>query len=98
MIVEMSSQIQVEVGAATKIPATLLFDHPRICDLSDFLVATICDDDGRPESSTVSTASAVSISGSAKTTSPRQDDSTLHTIQEMSEEQALAELLKELEA
>lgn len=98
MIVEMSSQIQVEVGAATKIPATLLFDHPRICDLSDFLVATICDDDGRPESSTVSTASAVSISGSAKTTLPRQDDSTLHTIQEMSEEQALAELLKELEA
>ena len=45
MIVEMSTQIQVEVGSDTEVPATLVFDHPRVMDLSAFLLATICGDE-----------------------------------------------------
>lgn len=41
MIVEMSSQIQVEIGTDQEIPATLVFDHPRICDLGEFLVQAL---------------------------------------------------------
>ena len=44
MIVEMSSQIQAEVGSTTEIPATLVFDYPRMCELAEFLVASFRSD------------------------------------------------------
>ena len=52
MIVEMSTQIQAEVGSDTEIPSTLVFDHPRVMDLSDFLLTTICNDDPSQPNST----------------------------------------------
>ena len=40
LIVEMSGQIQVELGDLREVPATLVFDYPRVCDLAAFLVST----------------------------------------------------------
>ena len=43
-IVEMTAQIQAELGAAHEFSATVVFDHPRICDLGDYLVQLLTED------------------------------------------------------
>lgn len=83
MIVEMSNQIQVELGNDHEVPATLVFDHPRICDLSGYLLAVLSPDDaaealpqddvGQP---------AVSLK---------------QQIEQMTDNEALSALMKELE-
>ena len=83
MIVEMSHQIQAEVGAEKELPATLVFDCPRIVDLASYLVETI---------EPAEEGNAIARHGN---TPP--DDSMKDQIESMSEEQALAELMKELE-
>ena len=87
MVVEMSSQVQVEVGAETEIPATLVFDYPRISDLAEFLLTTIVNDKDQTHSEAAKNETA-----DLDTTISRDEIST------MSEEQALEELMKELEA
>jgi len=88
MIVEMSSQIQVEVGPESEIPATLVFDHPRIRDLGNFLMETLTP---------VESALPSSMAGAPENVS--HSDSNLETeIANMTEQQALEELMKEFEA
>ena len=88
-IVEMSAQLQAEVGSATQLPATLVFDCPRIVDLAGFLVQAIEGDsaagDSAPAVETKSTVMAPPVAV------PVPD------IDAMSEEEVLAELMKELE-
>jgi acyl carrier protein len=94
MIVEMSSQIQAEFGTEQEIPATLVFDYPRICDLSNFLVQELLPD----ESETSRSSSTESVSPQQATSSSNEPSKLENEIASLSEEQALAELMKELEA
>ena len=86
MVVEMSSQIRVELGAETEVPATLVFDYPRISDLAEFLRTAIVTD--QPQ--TQSPLKQVDV--------PKISSTTENEIASMSEEQALEALMKELEA
>jgi long-chain acyl-CoA synthetase len=88
MIVEMSSQIQVEVGPAQEIPATLVFDHPRIGDLAAFLVETLMPAERADQPPAIQKPSPTPVDSARRETE----------IASMSEQQALEELMKELEA
>jgi len=89
MLVEISNQIQVEVGPDVPVAATLVFDQPRISDLGEYLLATILPEDGVSEDHPPAVGGDV-----AERTA---DNETLHQqVAELSEEQALAELMKEL--
>ena len=91
MIVEMSSTIQTELGSEVEVPATLVFDHPKVGDLSEFLLTTICHDDA-------STKPAPPHLNFAQPTKATTTANSLDEINAMTEEQALEELMKELEA
>ena len=96
MVVEMSSQIQVELGPENEVPATLVFDYPRLSDLADFLLKTVSADKAADKSKT-----QLQPHGNAfqKLTDVSQPNSTTgQEVASMSEEQALEELMKELEA
>lgn len=87
MIVELSHRIRAELGPGHDIPATLVFDYPRITDLGEFLVAAL-----RPPNDGGLDASLDSV---------RQEVGTAHEdvrqqVAAMSEDEALEELLKEL--
>ncbi len=87
-IVGMSAQLQVETGSA--LPATLLFDYPRLSDLAGYLLATI--DPSDPDSGSHDrTADSIVETATVKATSIRQ------TVENMSEDEALDELMKELD-
>ena len=85
MIVEASSQLQAEVGSENPLPATLIFDHPRVCDLASFLVATLTSE------SNAATPGSESNAATA-TTGPDLREA----IESMTEEQAYEELMREL--
>jgi len=93
MIVEMSSTIQSELGTKVEVPATLVFDHPQIGDLSDFLLASIYGDEDDAELQ--SDPATMNPVRPAKQTNSAD---SLDEINAMSEEQALDALMKELEA
>ncbi len=94
MIVEMSSQIQAEVGTEKEVPATLVFDYPRIRDLSDFLVQELAPPDVTTSTSPpAATVSTENVAANAQQTSQLQNE-----IAHLTEEQALEALMKELEA
>lgn len=86
MIVELSHQIQAELGPQHEIPATLVFDYPRISDLADYLTAVLLPE----QAATSNLQQSISNSPETKSTNLRSE------IQAMSEEDALAELVKEL--
>jgi long-chain acyl-CoA synthetase len=88
-IVELSAQLQVEVGPQVALPPTLLFDYPRIVDLANFLVTTI-DGDSNSE---LTQRQKIIIDDK----NPSQAQKIQSEVEHMSEEQALAELMKELE-
>jgi long-chain acyl-CoA synthetase len=90
MIVEISNQLQAEFGPGYEIPATLVFDHPRICDLAEFLVQTLL-----PVSNAENGDVLLSEKDSPeeRTTEPKGMRSE---IESMSEEDALRELMREL--
>lgn len=48
MLVELSHQLQIEIGEATDISATLIFDYPTIDQLSTFLIKNIFRDEQIP--------------------------------------------------
>lgn len=83
MIVEMSNQIQVELGSDHSVPATLVFDYPRVRDLSDFLLETIMPGGSEASSPTMAIEQTVELRGD---------------VESMSEDEALAELMKELDS
>lgn len=88
MIVEMSNQIQVELGDAHDVPATLVFDHPRICDLGEFLLATLSPTDA---------ASADTASAAESKSQPTPTVNLKQEVDQMSDDEALIALMKELE-
>ena len=92
MIVEMSSQIQVEAGSELEIPATLVFDQPRICDLGDYLAKTLSPDE----------SSATAPASDSVPAKPKMDGNAASKgfeieVANMTEQQALEELMKELD-
>lgn len=91
-LVEISNQIQVEVGPETPVAATLVFDQPGISDLGDYLLATIMPgdttDDGTPEK-----LSAANSAGPQTLSSPSE---LQQEIAGLSEEEALEQLMREL--
>lgn len=83
-IVEMSARLQTEIGSEVQLPATLVFDCPRIVDLASFVVKTL---DG----------SATQALEESPMESPPAPMLLAQQVQAMSEEEALTELMKELE-
>lgn len=82
MIVELSNQIQLELGTEHEVPATLVFDHPRIIDLSEYLVSVLSPAE---KVGTKQASLGASDSGGL-----RKD------VESLSEDEALSELMKEL--
>lgn len=91
MIVEISNHLQAELGSDHEIPATLVFDHPRICDLAKFLVQTLI-----PDSKTANDNADTAEQNEASQTVADSNE-LRNEIESMSEDEALAELMKELE-
>lgn len=97
MIVELSQQLQTELGSQRELPATLVFDYPRITDLAGFLVAQLVPDDDRQPSPSdanhqAKPLEAEDVGGANKNQATRLQ----RQVANMSEEEALAELLREL--
>ena len=87
LVVELSGQVQVELGESVIVPATLVFDYPRVTDLAQYLVATIV-----PGASAAPTAGGVPEPKHLKKTG----GDIRSEIEEMSDEEALEQLLGEL--
>ena len=80
-IVEMSNRIQAELGSDHEVPATLVFDFPRIVDLSDYLISELF-----PTEEDVETAPTDEAMG----------NDLRQQIEALSEDDAFKELMKEL--
>ncbi len=93
MIVELSEQIQQELGPQHNTPATLIFDYPRIVDLSEYVLAQLEEKTPQASSQPATPREQSPASTSARTQSSQQIE---HDVQSMSEQQALEALLKEL--
>ena len=89
MIVALSSQLQAEVGDDAQIPATLVFDYPTVGQLAQYLVATFESAQG--------TGPTPADGGRADRGVESMHAGTREQVQAMSEEQALSELMRELE-
>ena len=81
MIVELSNQIQIELGPQHEIPATLVFDYPRICDLAYYLVSVLFPSD---------------FVGEVRPSPEPAEANLRNEIESLSEDEALSELMKEL--
>ena len=90
-MVSLSTQLQIEIGREPELPPTLLFDYPRISDLAGFLVETI-DSNHRAAHPSGTTQPTTGTPAAPHFRSPIRSD-----IEQMSEEEALVELMKELE-
>ncbi len=94
MIVELRDRLQLHVDSQTELPATLVFDHPRIVDLATFLVDMINSEGRHPATreTTIPNAGAGHPSADDATEgAPRSD------IDAMTEHEALQELLREID-
>ena len=95
MIVDLSRQLQAEIGHGREIPATLVFDYPSIRDLAGYLVRTIAANEDSP---TTTNASGVNAKTSTTEANSAVDKPVSQSdVEALSEEEALAELLRELE-
>ena len=92
MIVEMSSQLQAELGPAHTLPPTLLFDYPRICDLAEFLVEL----SGDAQKNVVESNGSVptSVGPEVLSAGPSQ---LRNEVEALSEQEALHELIREID-
>jgi len=89
MIVEISAQIQAEIGDAAHVSPTLVFDYPRIGDLAGFLLMTF-------ETAKADQQAAIgqaSVNGSYEI---QRSSALRQEIEKMSEEEALNALMQEL--
>ena len=98
MLVELSHQLQAEVGPAADISAASVFDYPRVIDLAAFLVSTIQETDDAqvavasgPHTAKFNTAQANIERGISAV------DRGAIEIAQMSEQEVLDELMRELE-
>ena len=87
-MVSLSAQLQVEVGPQPELPPTLLFDHPRIGDLVSFLIAALENETKTPPQESESAVATPEANVLADLRSE---------IEQMSEQDALAQLMKELD-
>ena len=81
MLVELSHRLQIEVGDAADISATVIFDYPTIGELSGFLIECLFDNTEQPVPTALQNNTKV-----------MEND-----VASMSQEQVLDALLKELE-
>ena len=100
-MVSLSAQLQVEVGQATELPPTLLFDHPRVDELATLIVAIIEEVDQQktpaPTSDPNSNSGLPANQNPNQTPEPDQLFQLRDEIEQMSEADALVELMKELD-
>ena len=98
MIVEMSSQLQAEVGDQTDIPATLVFDYPSISDLAEFLVSSLCPVEATHPANGSSDLKSSGLSESnTKGHAPSQRSLDLRQeVESLTEAEALQELMREI--
>jgi long-chain acyl-CoA synthetase len=98
MGVEMSRQIQAEFAADQTIAPTLVFDHPRVGDLAEYLVAAL---EGLERRAMPPVASEVEVSeGEPLATDPLSEPDEgcqmRRHVTSLTEEEALEELIREL--
>ena len=101
-MVSLGTQLQLELGSSHSLPPTLLFDYPRVGDLAEYVIsianqtATAVAKPATPAGSALA-----SHAGKPQVTEPLSIEVTASAdiranIEGMSEEEALAELMKEL--
>ena len=87
MIVELSGRVGLETGLGDRLPPTLVFDYPTISELAGFLLAQIFPSQPTAPSREVTPSK------------PEGDSRNLRAeIEEMTEEEVLQELLKEVDS
>lgn len=98
MIVEVSNQLQAELGPDQEIRATLVFDYPRITDLADYLLqAMLPEQETSPEVSTQQDSTDRSNDADRSNSTDGEGADLRTEIESMSEDEALAELMRELD-
>jgi aryl carrier-like protein len=99
-MVSLGTQLQVEVGSQQQLPPTLLFDHPRLGDLAKYIVSVI-EPDASPTQPPVTSNASNAASPAGRSGTNGDAKAVAHEvrskIEDMSEEEALAELMKELD-
>lgn len=88
MMVNLSARLQEQLGPGLELPATLVFDYPRIGDLARYLIGTT----GFGEK-----AASEKAPEERKSTSSASSEEDTKRIEDMSEEEALDALMKELD-
>lgn len=98
MLVELSHQLQAEVGPSADISAASVFDYPRVIDLAAFLVSTIQETDAA--TANVSPGRQSAKFDAAQANIDRGIAAVgrgVTEIAQMTEEEVLEELMRELE-
>ncbi|MDB2687588.1 AMP-binding protein [Mariniblastus sp.] len=100
-MVSLSSQLQVEVGLTPELPPTLLFDHPRMSDLAAFIVEVIDGVNDKTIGKPSHNAASMAVPPTSLNPNPPSDRNQLshlrNEVEQLSEADALAELMKELD-
>ena len=93
MIVELTSQLQKEVVPQVELPATLIFDYPRLVDLANFVIETFhkIAENGSDRKD------ASHLAGNTSRRRKVNRVELVKQIENMSEADALAELMQELD-
>ena len=93
-LVELRDRLQQRLGRGWPLPATLVFDHPSIAELTDFLLAEFESRQAPPHE----TASQMDRRRDAIEEQPIADGDLLHSeIQTLSDDEAMKQLLRELQ-
>jgi long-chain acyl-CoA synthetase len=99
-MVSLGTQLQVEVGTQHELPPTLLFDYPRLGDLADYIVSILDETDAAPEAKSKPASPIPEPKPAQPTPASTGVGATqdIHAeIDNMSEDEALAALMKELD-
>ena len=104
MIVELRDRLQQELGGQTELSATLIFDYPRINDLAGFLVESLDVESAAGDNPAEAVASQIEPSSAARDNSAKLPDPAganggelVSQVETMSEQQALEELMREVD-